>query len=272
MEKEQVSGLWYRLSGDAVIETIGRISANNKHPNRILPCWVIGIVHSGERTIKVGKLKHCVMVGEYFLLPPNLFHSGVDSDEHDVSFIHFNMAGEAADVPVQIDSGVIALPCFGLLPKDTDLLKSINYLYDQYRSELVDNRFLNIQLQAILYQISFYMQRRQVMISRDNKLGDELFKFILTNLTNELIAEVFEEKFKLSYRHLNIIFRKQFKTTIKQKVIELRIDQAFNMLMLGESIAGAAEKSGFKDYFYFLKCFKKIKAFTPKDMRKNFFR
>jgi AraC-like DNA-binding protein len=42
--------------------------------------------------------------------------------------------------------------------------------------------------------------------------------------------------------------------------------------MLGETIAAASEKSGFNDYFYFLKCFKKIKGFTPKDVKKHFFR
>jgi hypothetical protein len=41
----------------AVIETTGRISPNNKHPNRILLCWIIGIMHFGERTKKVLGLK-----------------------------------------------------------------------------------------------------------------------------------------------------------------------------------------------------------------------
>ncbi|GGG22641.1 AraC family transcriptional regulator [Paenibacillus abyssi] len=263
---------WFRLKSDAEIEMIGRISAHNKHPNRILPCWVLGIVHAGERTVKVGKHKGRLTIGEYFLLPPNTFHSGIEEDLHDVSFIHFQMRGEAMEIPQQIDSSMISLPIYGKLPKDSDIYKTFQYVHDQYRSELVGNHFLNIQLQAILYQLSFYMQKRRILNKRNNKLGDDLFQFVLSNLTEELTAEVFERRFGLSYRQLNIIFKRQFNTTIKQKVIELRVDQAFNMLMLGESIAVAAEKSGFKDYFYFLKCFKKIKSFTPKDMKKNFFR
>lgn len=263
---------WYRLTGDASIETIGRISATNKHPNRVLPTWVLGIVNSGERTVTVGKHPLCVSSGEYFLLPPNVFHSGINEDSHDVSYIHFYMQGEAIHTPKQIDSRMIMLPIFGKTPKDSGFFNNINYLYNQYRSELLHNEYINIQLQAILYQISFSMQKSEVLTKRENKIGDDLFQFILNHLASDLRAEVFEEKFGLSYRQLNVIFKRQFKTTIKQKVIELRIDHAFNLLLLGESVAEAAERSGFKDYFYFLKCFKKVKSFTPKELKRNFFR
>jgi AraC-like DNA-binding protein len=263
---------WFMLKGDATIETIGRISATNKHPNRVLPTWVLGIVNSGERTINVDKYLVSVTIGGFFLLPSDVFHSGVHEDAHDVSFIHFYMNGEPIGTPTQIDSGKIMLPICGQVPKGTNIFNSFHYLYDQYRTELVDNTFVNIQLQAILYQLSFAMQKAQVLSTRNHKMGDALFQFILNNLTNEITAEVFEKKFGLSYRQLNIIFKKQFKTTIKQKVVELRIDHAFNLLLLGESISEAAEKSGFNDYFYFLKCFKKIKSFTPKEMKKNIFR
>jgi AraC-like DNA-binding protein len=272
VNKDQTEMPWYRLNGEATIETFGRISAHSKHPNRILPHWVLGIVHSGERTVKVGSKFGHLTVGEYFLLPPNIPHIGVQEDIHDVSFVHFEMSGEVMGEPPRIDSDIIALPIYGIMPKDIDLMKNFQYIYDQYRSEVVGNRFLHIQLQAILSQMSFHMQKRHIFKNRNDKLNDEIFQFILTNLIEELSSEVFEQKFALSYRQLNIIFKKQFKTTIKQKIIELRIDQAYNMLMLGESIAGTAEKSGFKDYFYFLKCFKKIKSFTPKEMKRNYFR
>jgi AraC-like DNA-binding protein len=264
---------WFRLNGDIKIETFGRISAHNKHPNRILPYWVLGIVHSGERTVNVGN-KHYgrLTVGEYFLLPQNTPHNGVQEDIHDVSFVHLEMSGEVIGAPTRINSDIIALPIYGVMPKDIDLMKNFQYIYHQYRSEIVSDHFLNIQLQAILSQMSFYMQNRHLFNNRNDKLSNEIFRFILTNLIGELSSGIFEQQFAMSYRQLNIIFKKQFKTTIKQKVIELRIDQAFNMLMLGESITGAAEKSGFKDYFYFLKCFKKIKSFTPKEMKRNYFR
>jgi AraC-like DNA-binding protein len=263
---------WFKLEGNAKIETVGRIAGHHKHPKRKLRYWVLGIVHAGERTVKVGKHPGRLDVGEYFLLPPNLPHSGIHEEIHDVSFVHFEMDGAQFQVPRQIDSDVIALPIFGKIPKDIDLMNSFNYIYNQYRSGLTGNLFLNAQLQAILHQISFYMQKRQVLYTRNDKLVDEMFQFILTNLTKELSSEVFEDQFALSYRQLNIIFKGHFKTTLKKKVMELRVEQAFNMLLLGESISGAAEKSGFKDYFYFLKCFKKIKSFTPKEMKRNLFR
>jgi AraC-like DNA-binding protein len=263
---------WFKMTGDAKIETIGRIAANYKHPNRKLSYWVLGLVHSGERTVKIDEHPGRAGAGEYFLLPPNLPHGGIHADDHDVSFVHFEMEGDQIETPRLIDSDVIVLPVFGMVPKEIDVMRSFQYLHHQYSSGQAGNRFLNIQLQAILHQLSCCMQKRQILNNRNDKLVDELFQFILTNLTSDLSSEVFEDKFALSYRQLNIIFKGQFRTTIKKKIIELRVEQAFNLLLSGESIAGAAEKSGFKDYFYFLKCFKKIKSFTPKEMKQNDFR
>jgi len=115
------------------------------------------------------------------------------------------------------------------------------------------------------------MQKRKVWTTRNNNLGDEILKYISNHLSQKLDYRSFEENFQLSYRQLNVIFKKQFKTTIRQKVIEIRINNSFNLLMQGESIAYAAENSGMNDYFYFLKCFKKIKGISPNELKKKYF-
>ncbi len=60
-----------------------------------------------------------------------------------------------------------------------------------------------------------------------------------------------------------------FKTTIKQKTIDLKIQYACNLLMNGESIESVVTETGYSDYFYFLQCFKKRIGLTPKQFQKN---
>lgn len=67
----------------------------------------------------------------------------------------------------------------------------------------------------------------------------------------------FEKEFNLSYHQLNNIIKRKYKTTIKQIIIEQRNQHVFDLLMLGESTSIAAANSGFTDYFYFLKAFKR---------------
>lgn len=265
-------GPWYRLWGSTSIDTIGRITAHYKHPNRLLPYWVLGIVHSGERTIQVGADAGRLATGGYFLLPPHIYHEGINEDMHDVTFIHFVMDGAPTEPPGRFNADDLVLPIFGESPVDANVHRSFHYLHEIYQSELAGERFLHVQLEALLYQLSFHMQKRLLMNSRNSRLCDDMLKFILARLAGDLNATAFERQFGLSYRQLNLIFKNQFQTTIKQKTVEMRVDHAFNLLMLGESIANAAEKSGFQDYFYFLKCFKKLKGVTPKELKKSYFR
>ena len=58
--------------------------------------------------------------------------------------------------------------------------------------------------------------------------------------------------------------------TIMQKLTEYRISQASQLLLQGCTIAEASEFTGFQDYFYFLRVFKKIRGITPSEYMKSY--
>jgi AraC-like DNA-binding protein len=271
MYRDTLCKNWYILEGDAQVTSVGHIAATMVHPRRILQEWVLGIVVSGSRTIMTANEEGYLTSGDYFLLPPNQLHCGIEEDCHDVYYIHFKMKGTKTNPPHELSSNRIVLPIYGHLPKNIDLTQVFRYLNEYYYSSpLVSEHYLNVQVQSILYQISFYMQKKKVWTSSSRLDGDDIIEFIYDNFKEELNYRVFEEKFNLSYRQLNKIFKAQFDTTIKQKIIDIRIQHAFNLLTQGASISTAASESGFKDYFYFIKCFKRVKNITPNELRKKY--
>lgn len=264
-------GQWYWLKGSPTVKEVGHIITKNIHPDRVLPFWVLGAVAAGRRTIKVGNDIAYLTTGDYFLLPPNVRHCGIEEDDHDVYFIHFFMEGLSKAPPLKINTNDIILSIFGQLPNDINLLQYFNYIYEQFKLKAVSNYFLKIQLISILYQISFYSQKMRTWINHNNKKADNIMDFIYRHYTEKLDSIRLEKEFGISYRQLNNIFKRKYNTTIKQKIIELRIQNAYDLLIQGESIANAAIKSGFNDYYYFLKSFKKIKKLTPSELRKKYF-
>ena len=73
---------WYLLEGSPNIISLGRLKTTNFHPDRILPFWILGIVIKGQRTIVVGDCSCKLTSGDFFLLPANIRHHGIEIDDH----------------------------------------------------------------------------------------------------------------------------------------------------------------------------------------------
>lgn len=262
---------WYHLEGEPSVEMMGRITASNVHPARNVAFWVLGIVQAGRRTIQIGDRRFAFTPGDYFLLPPYLEHSGIERDTHEVFFVHFHMAGERMVKPSRLQKDQILLPVSGQLPKDLDLFRFVDYLDKQRQLDYAGEHFLAVHVTALLYQLSAFMQHKQMGYDRGS-LADEIFRFLSDHYGDQLGAEALENHFHLTYRQLNSIFYRRFQTTIRQKLIDIRIQHAFNLLVNGGSIADVAAKTGFSDYFYFLKCFKRKIGISPKSLQQKYFR
>lgn len=232
---------------------------------------MLGIVHAGRRTIQIGDRRFAFTPGDYFLLPPCIEHSGIETDTHDVFFVHFHMAGRRLNPPSRLHKDQILLPVSGQLPKDLDLFRFVDYLDKQHQLDFAGAHFLAVHVNALLYQLSAFMQNKHMGYDCGS-LADEIFLFLSDRYGDQLGAEVLEKHFHLTYRQLNSVFYRRFQTTIRQKLIDVRIQHAFNLLVNGGSIADVAAKTGFSDYFYFLKCFKRKIGISPKMLQQKYFR
>lgn len=263
---------WYQLEGEVSVDTMGRVTASNIHPNRKVSFWVLGVIYAGRRTVKISEQLLDLTTGDYFLLPPDIEHSGIETDSHEVFFIHFHMAGIKKEPSSRLMNDQILLPIAGQLPQNMDLFRFIDYVDKQYQLDYAGEQFLAVHVKALLFQISVFMQRKHMGYDHNSSLADEIFEFISDHYSRELNADILEKRFHLTYRQLNSVFNKQFNTTIRQKIIDIRVQHAFNLLINGESVASVVTKTGFSDYFYFLKCFKRKKGITPKMLQQKYFR
>lgn len=86
------------------------------------------------------------------------------------------------------------------------------------------------------------------------------------SLTNETLAR----ECRLSEVHFRKLFLKQYNTTPKQYVIDIRIDKAKQLLTDGiMKINAIAEECGFSNPYHFCRVFKQKTGMTPTEYMKN---
>jgi len=258
---------WFRLTGNIRVEAVDRIEGANVHPDRITPYWVLVLIGSGERTFRIFEREYAVHSGEFFLLPPNIRHSGVRCDAHQACYCHFHAEGSQIDPPEKIDPDSILLPLHGQIPIDLHCFDLMDYAIRHRTPPFYSEKFLSAQIQAILYQLSLTMQKSVLWTKQENITAYRILKFIDDNKGRRTLNSDYSQAFGKSYRQLNSIFTRVYGMTIKQMQIELRVDQAKRMLSQGYSISETGRMCGFDDYLYFLKVFKYKTDMTPTEYR-----
>lgn len=229
--------------------------------------WVLVLMCSGERTFRIYNEEYAVHGNEFFILPPHVQHYGVKYDVHEAYFSHFWADGTEVDPPAKIEPDDILLPLCGQIPIDLHCFAVMEYAVRHRTAPFYSEKFLSSQIQAILYQLSFNMQKMTLWSKQENQLAYRILKYIDDNKNRQLFEQDYAEAFGKSYHRLNAIFRYVYGMTIKQMQIVLRIDQAKRMLSSGHSIAETSLECGFEDYLYFLKVFKRKTGMTPNEFQ-----
>lgn len=262
---------WFMLTGTVEsIDEINRVSLNNVHPSRIMDSWVLQFVLKGKRTLLFKSNSRKIQQGEFFLLPPNVPHYGMEVDNHDIIYFHFKMSGKEIPPPDSMDTASIILPFSDTLTHELDIVNLALFLLNNYELEYIDPAFFKLQFQSILSYLSLNSQKRNFMKKPQEQLSSQIFAFICQHFKEPLTSSSFSYEFEMSYKQLNNIFRKRYEMTIMQKLTEYRISQASQLLLQGCTITEASELTGFQDYFYFLRVFKKIRGITPSEYMKSY--
>ena len=262
---------WFTLYAPVKgIEEIDRLALTNMHPSRILDYWVLQFVLKGRRTVRIGNEMITATAGEYFLLPPHVPHYGAELDEHDIIYFHFRMAGKEIPTPNRINTQGIILPICEKYPYEPNILDHVMFLVNNYRFKYIDTAFFSANLLSILSHLGLYAQRNSFWNKPHEILSDNIMKFIIDHLQEDLTCSSFESHFQMSYKQLNNIFSEKYHKTIKKKLTEHRIQHASHLLLQGCSIAETSAQCGFSDYFYFLRVFKRIKGLTPKEFQAQY--
>lgn len=94
---------------------------------------------------------------------------------------------------------------------------------------------------------------------------DDVFRYIRTNLTNNLSLEALEEHFFVSRHHLCREFKKLTGQTLHSYIVKSRLDLCKKYIEQGKPIKEVYSLGGFGSYNHFFRAFKHEYGMTPKE-------
>lgn len=95
--------------------------------------------------------------------------------------------------------------------------------------------------------------------------------YIREHISEEFSQEELARMVYISPTHLRRLFKKKHNMTMVDYVTEMRVQLAEELLKEDRlSISAVAEKTGFRNYSYFTKIFKKYKGATPREYKRNY--
>jgi len=120
------------------------------------------------------------------------------------------------------------------------------------------------QYEAVLKQ--FIIQRKY-----KNKLQiQQVQKYIESHVFETIMLDDLAKRFYVSKEYISKIFKSEYGISITDYILQLRMEQAHSLLLLGElPIKEIAEKVGYDDISYFYRVFRKHFGFAPGEVRKN---
>lgn len=239
---------------------LGFVREISGHATRLLDFAVLGIVISGRVGIQVGPATlAAVDAGHYYLLPALVPHHGLDTARFDAAFFHFlpTPADGARTPPVE-------LALSGPTPPLIDYLPVIRLLESQYRTGLIDGDELGVQLLAIAGQFAA-LQRRRATAPADpaHALARQVLEVIHADYPEDLSGSAISARLGYSYAYLERVFRATYGHSIHQELLRTRIQAAAHGLQMGKPIKDIHREVGFRDYYYFLKAFKRVQGVSP---------
>lgn len=110
------------------------------------------------------------------------------------------------------------------------------------------------------------------LITRNRSmLSVRIEQYIEGHIAEKIYLSDLCERFFLSKNALYRLFRKEFGMTVNEYVLARRLSRAESLLKsdLSLNMAGISAASGFPDYNYFIRAFKRHKGITPLQYRKS---
>ncbi|MBQ6823277.1 MAG: AraC family transcriptional regulator [Clostridia bacterium] len=192
--------------------------------------------------------------GELFIIPPRQEHLYIADSEEPWEYIFIGFAILGNKVPELLYEPVIRCPEAHSIFED---MKRAN--------ELQEGR-------GAFFKARFW-ELLSVLQSKNAPQKDSLdyaLELIRSHYTAGLTVQHLADALHMSRGHFTLLFKKKFGIPPQQYLIEMRLDQAAQLMQKeGYAPSAAAFAVGYTDVYQFSKAFKKHFGISPREYRKN---
>lgn len=168
-------------------------------------------------------------------------------------------------------------PIFPVLKKDSGIIPYLNTMIKEASSVCIGSEFV---IKSCIYGILSVLVRQcrsvpsHIRTAKDTPTLEHL-KNILVYISGsymypeKITLPALSSHFGLSVPYLCRIFKKHTGTTLTAYINELRILRAADMIKDGTPLSDAAFMTGFRDYNYFSRLFKKLNGYPPSELKNH---
>ncbi len=268
------------------------------HVRRKTEEFILYYVLSGEMHINEENRQYILKPDDMLILDPHLEHYGTKTAACTYFYIHFyhNKMEESSGNSLLIKDSLInhrlaslksyeceikemgfyniILPKFLHISQSSAAASLIGTLHKLRESHHNQLEHFQLRTSSIFLELlinlsreltsSFLYLNSPVSTTRSTQMIYDLLSFFQINYASEITGKSIEKSFNCNFDYINRMFKKATGTTIFAYLNRLRISNAKHLLSDGtRKISEIAEKSGFRDVYYFSKVFKKYTGVTP---------
>lgn len=247
------------------------------HLTRQLYDFELFVVTEGTLYIAANDVEYTIEKGQYLLMPPTLKQHGYKSGDCAFYWAHF-YPNSAFDVlegdtqTVEHDSISITIPEYGALQSIERMVVLMKQLQDSDRR--YGMRCLNnFNISAILSELSAqtYIDRRYHNSDNSSQLYNDIVDYITLNICSNMKVTDIADYFGYNEKYLTTYFRKWSKVSIKQFIMQTKMDHAkAELTETNHSVSQIGYNIGYGDPHNFTNAFKKVTGLTPSDYRDSY--
>lgn len=254
----------------------GKFQAPDKnwiHMTRPLNDFEFVLVTEGDFYIGDEHKQSVVHTGEYRICRPTKKQYGTKPSSCSFYWMHFNPVKSKSTKEKEI-----SIPVQGKVPRPERLIVLLKQLSDcdkTYGNPLLSNYLCSVILCELQCQLSSEKEKvpedKRKIHGAQVALYSDICNFIKWKINEDIRVSQIASYFGYNDKYITTLFRKASGISIKQFIIECKIEKAKAMLSDStRQVSEVAYDLGFSDNHNFSRAFKKITGQTPSQYRDSF--
>ncbi len=253
------------------------------HMSRPLIDFELMVVTSGTLYIANDTTKYSVHKGEYLLMKPTQFQHGYQKSDCSFYWLHFTYHNGQNDIKIidrnyadiieepNLESKLLILESGALhsVERIIILMKQLQDSDKRYHEVNLNNYLTSAVLAELSNQCAVH--KNDVKYDKQKQLFHDICDYIFLHVSEVITLDDLSDYFCYNKKYLTTFFGKQSGTTIKQFILQTKMEHAkAGLSETNLPISQIAYSIGFHDVHNFSNAFKKITGLSPTDYRNSY--